>query len=226
MLIVALDPPLNVDAEKWVTQRYEALRDIVKGFKIGLPAIVKHGTNWLSKLFGVYDGLAIADLKLADIGDVMALTAAILRNVGFNAIIAHAFVGYEKGIDVLAKICEKEDIKLILVVSMSHEGSKEFIDRHIDEFIDIAERVGSWGVVAPATRPNVIQFIRSKVGSKIKIVSPGVGVQGAEPGTALCAGADYEIVGRAITYSDLGKVREIAYALLESQKKRLSLCRG
>ncbi|MEM0371359.1 MAG: orotidine-5'-phosphate decarboxylase, partial [Ignisphaera sp.] len=65
MLIVALDPPLNVDAEKWVTQRYEALRDIVKGFKIGLPAIVKHGTNWLSKLFGVYDGLAIADLKLA-----------------------------------------------------------------------------------------------------------------------------------------------------------------
>ncbi|MEM0371358.1 MAG: orotidine 5'-phosphate decarboxylase / HUMPS family protein, partial [Ignisphaera sp.] len=157
-------------------------------------------------------------------GDVMALTAAILRNVGFNAIIAHAFVGYEKGIDVLAKICEKEGIKLILVVSMSHEGSKEFIDRHIDEFIDIAERVGSWGVVAPATRPNVIQFIRSRVGSKI--VSPGVGVQGAEPGTALCAGADYEIVGRAITYSDLGKVREIAYALLESQKKRLSLCRG
>ncbi|MEM1542099.1 MAG: orotidine 5'-phosphate decarboxylase / HUMPS family protein [Ignisphaera sp.] len=226
MLIVALDPPINVGSEKWVTERYKVLRDIVKGFKIGLPAIVKYGINWLNNLFKDYDGLSIADLKLADIGDIMALTATMLRNVGFNAVIAHAFVGYEKGIEVLAKVCEKEGIKLILVVSMSHEGSKEFIDRHIDEFVDTAERVGSWGVVAPATRPNVIQYIRSKVGSKIKIISPGVGVQGAEPGAALCAGADYEIVGRAITYSDLEKVRELAHGLLESQKKRLLLCRG
>lgn len=224
MLIVALDPQPNVDIIKWASHIFENLQDVVQGFKIGLPAVIKHGIEWISTYFKMYDGLLIADLKLADIGDIMSLTARLLKYVGFNAVIAHGFVGYKQGIEDLAKICEKENLKLILVVSMSHAGSQEFIDRHIDEFINIAKIVKTWGIIAPATRPDIVRYTRSRVGSSIKILSPGVGTQGADPGDALCAGADYEIVGRAITYAK--DIRASALKILEQQKEKVLICRG
>lgn len=224
MLIVALDPPPKVDVSTWILHRYERLKDIVQGFKIGLPAIVSLGANYLAKHIKHYKGLLIADLKLADIGDIMAVTARVLSEVGFNAIIAHSFIGYTQGLETLARVCREENLKLILVISMSHEGSKEFIDKHIDEFIELAKKVESWGIVGPATRPDIIRYIRSKVGASMKILAPGIGVQGAEPGMALCAGADYEIVGRSITYAD--DLIKVAQQVIEQQRRRLSICRG
>lgn len=224
MLIVALDPPAEIDIDTWILHRYEMLRDLVQGFKIGLPAIIRYGVEYVTKYFRNFDGLLIADLKLADIGDVMALTTKWLRVAGFNAVIAHAFVGYKQGLDILTSVCKEEDIKLVLVVSMSHEGSREFIDKHLDEFLKIVEITEVWGIVAPATRLNVIKYIRSKMGSNIKILSPGVGVQGALPGDALCAGADYEIIGRTIAYAD--NVRAIALKVLAQQKEKVMKCRG
>ncbi len=224
MIIVALDPPQNVDVEKWIKIRYDELKEYVQGFKIGVPAIIRVGLEGLSKIFKDYSGLLIADLKLADIGDVMALTASIVGDYGFNAVIAHAFVGYSQAVDELSKTCEKKGLKLILVVSMSHRGSEEFIDKHLESFVEIAKRVGSWGLVAPATRPLIIKRVRELIGSEVKILSPGIGVQGAEPGTAICYGADYEIVGRAITHSE--NVKQNALKIIESQKQRVAKCRG
>ncbi|MEL9940130.1 MAG: orotidine-5'-phosphate decarboxylase [Ignisphaera sp.] len=224
MLIVALDPPNYVDVVEWIERRYNELKDIVQGFKLGLPAIIRVGVETISKIFKEYNGLLIADLKLADIGDIMALTASILKEHGFNAVIAHAFVGYKQAIDELSNVCKKEGLKLILVVSMSHKGSEEFLDRHLEGFIEVARIAGAWGLVAPATRPMIIKKVREVVDSEMKILSPGVGVQGAEPGTALCHGADYEIVGRAIAYAD--NVRQNALKILEIQRQRAAKCRG
>lgn len=224
MIIIALDPPPEENLDIWIQDRYENLKDLVYGFKIGLPAIIKHGTEHLAKHFKNYEGLLIADLKLADIGDIMSMVTKVLRLAGFNAIIAHSFTGYRQGLDILARTCRDLDLKLISVVSMSHEGSKEFIDKHLDEFIELAKLVGSWGVVAPATRPEIVRYIRSKIGSSIKILSPGIGMQGAKPGDGLCAGADFEIIGRSITHAH--NVREMALNTIYEQKRRLALCRG
>ena len=224
MLVVALDPPNYVDVVEWIERRYNELKDIVQGFKLGLPAIIRVGVETIGKIFKDYNGLLIADLKLADIGDIMALTASILKEHGFNAVIAHAFVGYKQAVDELSNVCKKEGLRLILVVSMSHKGSEEFLDRHLEGFIEVARNAGSWGLVAPATRPMIIKKVREIVGSEMKILSPGVGVQGAEPGTALCHGADYEIVGRAIAYAD--NVRQNALKILEIQRQRAAKCRG
>jgi len=224
VLIVALDPPAGTNVGEWIASRYEALKDIVQGFKLGLPAIVKHGIDSISKCFSDYEGLLIADLKLADIGDVMAEVVKWLKNLGINGVIAHGFVGYRGGVEVLARTCREAGVKLILVVSMSHEGSAEFIDKHLDGLIELAKAVDSWGVVAPATRPNVIRYVRARLGSDMVILSPGVGAQGAEPGDALCAGADYEIVGRAITRAE--NLREAALNVIRQQKEKVSKCRG
>lgn len=223
MIVIALDPPPIRTAYEWIVDRVKALDDIAQGFKVGLPAIIRLGVDGVGRIFRNYDGLLIADLKLADIGDIMALSVEILREHGFNAVIAHSFIGFSQGLDVLSIKCKELDMKLITVISMSHKGSTEYIDRHIDEFIAIAHHIKSWGVIAPATRLEVLRYIRRNLESGTKILSPGVGMQGAEPGTALCSGADYEIVGRLITYSQ--NVREAAFNVIERQKRRVIECR-
>ncbi|ADM28201.1 orotidine 5'-phosphate decarboxylase [Ignisphaera aggregans DSM 17230] len=224
-IIVALDPPLFVDPYEWIYTRYIQLRDVVEGFKVGLPAIIRLGVEKISTIFRDYNKFLIADLKLADIGDIMSLSIEILATYGFNAVIAHGFVGIEQALDIASKHCKDLGIKLILVVSMSHDGSREFIDKHLDELIDIAKKIESWGVVAPATRPEIIKRIRMRYSStELKILSPGVGVQGAEPGIALCNGADYEIIGRAITLSS--NIRESALRIKEEQSYRVRQCLG
>jgi orotidine-5'-phosphate decarboxylase len=224
MLIVALDPPQNVNVLEWIEYRYNLLKPYVQGFKIGLPAILDVGLQSIGKIFQGYAGLLIADLKLADIGDVMSFSAERAQLHGFNAVIAHAFVGYEGALDKLGKLCKEKGLKLILVISMSHKGSQEYIDRHVEEFADLAKRIDAWGLVAPATRLNVLKKIRTLIGKDVKILAPGVGVQGAEPGIAICSGADYEIIGRAITYTE--NVLESAFKVIEQQRNRVARCRG
>jgi len=51
------------------------------------------------------------------------------------------------------------------------------------------------------------------------IISPGVGAQGAPFGSAIRAGADYEIVGRAIYASQ--DPAAAAHAAVEEQRKAL-----
>ncbi|MDP8003335.1 MAG: orotidine 5'-phosphate decarboxylase / HUMPS family protein, partial [Caldisphaera sp.] len=80
-----------------------------------------------------------------------------------------------------------------------------------------------WGIVAPATRPEIITYFRKSIGRGIKILSPGIGIQGAKPGEALCHGADFEIVGRYITNAPDPK--EATKVLIYEQKRGLDQCR-
>jgi orotidine-5'-phosphate decarboxylase len=54
------------------------------------------------------------------------------------------------------------------------------------------------GFVLPATYPQLIARARKAYPSAL-IFSPGVGTQGAPFGSAISAGADFEIIGRSIT---------------------------
>jgi orotidine-5'-phosphate decarboxylase len=90
----------------------------------------------------------------------------------------------------------------IIVVEMSHPGAKEFIQPATDGLIELANELGPFGVIAPATRPERVAYIRSKLKPEIKILTPGVGAQGGSAGEVLKAGADYVIVGRSIYGSE------------------------
>lgn len=174
------------------------------GVKLGLPLLLERGPEEVKAINRVADRMGImkiADFKLADIGDVMVKSLDSIKRLGFDVAIAHAFVGVRGGLEVLVSRARDLGVKVALLVSMSHEGSKEFYDRNLREFLYIAKNLGVWGVVAPATRPHVIRESRSVLGNAFKILSPGVGVQGAEFGSAICAGADYEIVGRYVLRS-------------------------
>lgn len=222
-IIVAIDGPVLGGCQGLV-KVMDNLRDEVIGFKIGIPFIMQCGLERLAAArLRAKGSLLIADLKLADIGDIMARTVSLVKDY-VDAVIAHSFIGYRGALDEVSEKLKEWNIKLILVVSMSHEGSREFYDRNLDATIDLAKKVNPWGVVAPATRPDVISLVRRALDSDVKILAPGIGAQGARPGDALCAGADYEIVGRSITESP--DPRKAVELIALEQEEALRRCRG
>lgn len=223
-VVVALDPPPKGNPESWVKERVEVLGNLPSAFKVGLPLLLRTGVSRLKELISISDRPVIADLKLADIGEVMSYAVEAVADAGVKAVIAHAFVGRRGALDKLVQTSREVGVDLLLLVSMSHPGSTEFIDKHLNELVAEALELGVWGVVAPATRVSVIRTVREIAGSKLLIFSPGVGVQGAEPGSAICAGADYEIVGRAVTGSPNPK--EALKRIIAEQEERVRLCRS
>ena len=224
-LIVALDPPESVDGIKWCINLINKLDGVPKGFKVGLPLVVKEGIKGLKEVVSVMNTeLVIADLKLADIGYVMSLITKVVADAGVNTVIAHAFVGTEGALSELSRVCSELGIKLVLVTFMSHPGAVRVMKRVFSDLLSIVKEINAWGVVLPATMPDVVKSGREYLGPSFKILAPGVGAQGAAPGDALCAGADYEIVGRLITRAE--NPLKVALEVIKKQEERVRACRG
>lgn len=199
-ILVAIDDPL-LSLSKF-RELIINLGGMIAGFKIGVPYILGIGLSKIAEVIKEREDIYfLADLKLADIDAVMKLTVKLARDAGFHGVIAHGFIGYEGGLAGLSSYCSKLSLDLYVVTSMSHPGSLEIYDKVLNNVLDIVKRVEATGVIAPATRPNIIKYVRNYLGMNYIILSPGIGAQGAEPGSALCAGADFEIVGRTITGS-------------------------
>lgn len=217
-LIVALD---RVSYDR-ATSIVSNLCGVVTGFKVGLPFLLRYGLQSLEKLRSLCaEKMWIADLKLADIGHIMNSIVELLADK-VDAVIAHSFVGYEGALDQLKELSQKLGVRLIVVAAMSHPGSKELYDIVLGGVVKIVERVAPWGIVVPATRPKLITVLRSIFGCQLAMLAPGVGVQGARPGDAICAGADYEIVGRLIVDSD--KPLETAVHIISEQQRCKKWC--
>ena len=215
-LILALD---RVDRPEPLV---ENLCNVVSGFKIGLPLILRHGVDVACRLRRICpSALWIADLKLADIGPVMVSTVSPLLDC-VDAIIAHAIVGIDGALGELKQFLDSRGKRLILVVAMSHPGAMNLYNRLFRENLMVAKTLKVWGIVAPATSPAIVTEARRAL-PNVVIFSPGVGIQGAKPGQALCAGANYEIVGRLIVESE--NPIEAATNVLALQSEALRECR-
>ncbi|WP_297513089.1 orotidine-5'-phosphate decarboxylase [Thermococcus sp.] len=164
--------------------------------KVNWPLIIGSGLDIIPELKEETGLPVIADLKLADIPNTNRLIAGKVFEAGADYIIVHGFVGSDSVEAVM------ELGKTIIVVEMSHPGAREFIQPVTDRLIELANRLEPFGVIAPATRPERVAYIRSKLKPGIKILTPGVGAQGGKAGEVLKAGADYIIVGRSIYASD------------------------
>ncbi|MEM1904139.1 MAG: orotidine 5'-phosphate decarboxylase / HUMPS family protein [Acidilobaceae archaeon] len=194
-LIVALDPKEKTSLGSFLSV-IPRLCEEVYGLKIGLPFLVLYGIHGLSLVRNRCKARLIADFKLADVAHVMIRSIEPIAEL-VDVVIAHSFVGARGALQELKEFLDARGIDLALVISMSHLGSEEVIDESFGRIVSVAERLRPWGAVAPATRPHMIKLVKSRL-SAVKILSPGVGLQGARPGDALKAGSDYEIVGRLI----------------------------
>jgi orotidine-5'-phosphate decarboxylase len=209
-IALALDVPLPEGV-------LSELSEVVGVLKIGWPIIVELGLDRVAELVRAGSWVeVIADLKLADIYETMS---KVVSKLGFaDSFIAHSFVGVEGALGPLKRELDAKGKGLYLVLSMSHPG---WNDGFYSDLLPVVRSVSPKGVVVGATKPEMISRVRADLGS-LKIISPGVGAQGAKPGSALCRGADVEIVGRRI-YSSRDPVRE-AVLVVEEARSTLSEC--
>ncbi len=222
-LVVALDVTDREEAMRIAA----ALEGIPWAIKVNYPLVLGAGPDIIGDL--AQRVRVICDFKVADIPFTNGLIAGEAFRRGASGLIVHAFTGADSiaaCVEAAREAGEPEapggsggpgesggsggsegsggfggsggDRKIYVVTEMSHPGGEAFTQPNADALCRLAVDGGADGIIAPATRPERIRHIRGLVGD-LEILSPGVGAQGGNASSALEAGADRIIVGRAIT---------------------------
>lgn len=187
-LILALD---ETDPKKALAI-VEQVKDYIDAVKINWPLVLSAGPEMITELSKFSE--VICDFKVADIPNTVSLIVKNAVARGASGVIVHAFTGDDS---LKAAVEAAGKAKIFAVTEMSHPGGKMFTALHATEMAKLGVECGAAGFIAPATRPERIAAIRGVIGDKL-ILSPGVGAQGGSASSAIKAGADYVIVGRAI----------------------------
>ncbi len=186
-LILALDFPSG-DLDSILN----SLKNLVAGVKVGFPLSLAVGWEGISEIVRKHpEYYWIADFKLADIPDVVQHILGKFEDMKMDGAIIHLFTGHRR---------YDSRLDLIGVAGMSHPEAR-LIRENFIKLLEMADLLNVWGIVVGATRPEMIREARRRL-PNVRILSPGVGFQGARPGSALEAGADFEIVGRSILRSE------------------------
>ena len=187
-MVLALD---ETDGQK-ALRIVESVAEYIDAVKINWPLVLSEGPEMITKLSKFTD--VICDFKVADIPNTVSLIVSNAVKRGASAVIVHAFTG-DDSLKAAVEAAGSADI--YAVTEMSHPGGKMFTAKHAEEMARLGVECGAKGFIAPATRPERIAAIREIIGDRL-ILSPGVGAQGGSASSAIKAGADYVIVGRAI----------------------------
>jgi len=189
-LILALD---ITDAEK-ALEIAGRVSEHVDMIKVNYPLVLSAGIDIVAKLADLKP--VIADFKIADIPYTSSLIADIAFKNGASAVIAHGFAGSDTLKSIL-DVASNYDGEVYVVTELSSEGGKEFLTSVSNKIAELARKLGCHGIIAPATRVERVAELRKIVGD-LKVITPGVGVQGGKVEDVIKAGADYIIVGRSI----------------------------
>jgi orotidine-5'-phosphate decarboxylase len=205
-LIVALDVP----SKKEAIQLIEQLQPKVSFFKVGLQLYTAEGPEIVRAVLG--NGAKVfLDLKLHDIPNTVARAVESASKLGVQMLTIHLSGGTEMiRAAVAAKRTEMSILGVTVLTSATQHtldelGVGEQLDRHVLRLANLGVSAGIDGLVAS---PFEVKFLRTELGDKIKLVSPGVRPGWSEQGDqkrtmtprdALEAGADYLVIGRPIT---------------------------
>jgi orotidine-5'-phosphate decarboxylase len=207
-LIVALDLPTPEDAASLVA----TLGDTVSFYKIGLELAYGGGLPLAERLIG--EGKKVfLDLKLHDIPATVERAAKQVARLGATFLTVHAFPQTMRA----AKAGVGDDGPGVLGVTVmtSYDdadlesagyaiGVRDLVARRADQAVES----GIDGLILSAEE---VTAMRRRVGTKLKLVTPGIRPAGAAagdqkrvmtPAAALAAGADHLVIGRPITRAD------------------------
>ncbi|PYB69138.1 orotidine-5'-phosphate decarboxylase [Thermoplasma sp. Kam2015] len=188
-----------------------SLRNSVFAVKINWPLILAGSGSIIGEIAKITR--VICDFKVADIPNTNSLIARFARDQGAWGIISHSFIGFES---IRSVVEASGDMKVFSVVAMSHPGS-DLINGNYEKLMDISERAGVYGYIAPGNKISDLASIRKRT-EKV-IMSPGIGSQGGKASDAVKAGADLIIVGRSI-YESSDPVRAAEMINMEILKSK------
>jgi len=222
-IVVALDFPFESPKNRQALFHkaesvLEAIHPLICAVKFNhhliLPLGAFEGVQKLVEKVHEKELMAIMDCKVNDIGSTNQVIAEYYYDVGFDALIANPFIGWDEGLRPIFDVRGKRQRGVILLVYMSHRGAFEgygqtIIDpetgQKVPQYISFARKTlkyGADGAVVGATYPEKMREVHEILGKKVPIFAPGIGTQGGEIRTAVSAGARYLIVGRAITQAE------------------------
>ena len=228
-VIVALDTSSLEVAKKLLKE----LDGLITYYKIGFELFTAHG--WTAvELVKKYRGRIFLDLKLHDIPNTVAKTAAVICEHEIEMFNLHTLGGLEmmkqvrETVDKRAKSGNEKPVVLGVTILTSHTpesiskdlGISRELDAQVLHLAGLAKKAGLDGVVCS---PLEIELIRKNLGASFKIVTPGIrgpkDAKGDQKRTfsaseAIHAGADYIVIGRPITAAE--NPRQEAEAILKS----------
>jgi orotidine-5'-phosphate decarboxylase len=205
-VLLALDFP-DLDRAKSMAVR---MAHHVAGFKVGLELILAEGTHSIGEVGSV--GLPVfADVKLHDIPNTVAGASKALARWGARWVTVHGTGGGEMieaavdgfgaadGVLVVTVLTSLDDLTLVAT------GVSDDVGGQVARITSLASRSGAGGVVCP---PNEVGTAKATA-RELTVVAPGIRGLGSHhdqrlvttPKAALEAGADYLVVGRAVTAS-------------------------
>ncbi len=229
-VICALDTPHLEEALATVKQ----LKDHVAAFKIGHALTLPHGLDVIDRIKDAGATRIFLDLKFHDIPNSVALAVREAAKRGVWMMTLHISGGPAMMTAAVEEARSAgEDLRPLLVgvsvltsldqhVLTDHLGVNRTIVDHMVHLSSLAMEFDLDGVVCSAEE---VKPIREAIGSRGVIVTPGIRLPNTEThdqkrvgdaGSALSNGADYLVIGRALTGSpDVEKTLE-AFGLVTS----------
>jgi len=204
---------LDVDSRKRALALVESLHDLTGMFKIGLQLFTAEGPAVVRDIIAG-GGKVFLDLKFHDIPNTVKSAAREAARLGVSMMTIHTTGGRAMMQSVMEEVQKLETRPLVVGVTVLtslndatlHElGINASMEGQVLRMAKLAEASGLDGIVCS---PQEVQRIRAAVGPAFKIVAPGVRMAGqsaddqsrtATPREAIAAGADFIVVGRAVT---------------------------
>jgi orotidine-5'-phosphate decarboxylase len=218
-LILALDVDNAFEAIKLVRQ----LSDHVGAYKVGLELVNSAGIGIFEKLRESGASRIFYDCKLHDIPNTVAGAMRAIARHDLWMVNLHACGGSRMICDAARALADSAGeaglkppllLGVTLLTSLSEDELKDELHVRLDaeDYVTAMARLvqssGGQGVVAS---PLEIEAVRDACGDDFLIVTPGVrpaGVAAGDqrrtmtPGEAIRRGADYLVIGRAVTAAD------------------------
>lgn len=209
-VIVALDVPSAAEALALV----ERIGDGGHFYKVGLELYTREGPSIVRELKD-RGRRVFLDLKLHDIPNTVSRAVQAASALEVDLLTVHASGG--PGMLEAARDAAGDGVRLLGVTvltsltpdDISRVWGREIrsVREEVARLTELARECGLHGVVASSLEAS---WLRSHVGHEFLIVTPGIRPAGADqgdqkrvatPADAVRAGADYLVVGRAVTHA-------------------------
>jgi orotidine-5'-phosphate decarboxylase len=220
---------LDVSTRREAMDLVRSLHELAGMFKVGMELFTAEGPSVVREIVEA-GGKVFLDLKFHDIPNTVKSAAVGAARLGVSMMTVHTAGGTAMMQAVAKELVGKFGAAKPIVVgvtvltsldekALGEVGIASGMDAQVLRMARLAESSGLDGVVC-STRE--IQMIRGAVGRGFKIVSPGIRLAGqaaddqqrtATAKEAIASGADYIVVGRAVTNAP--NPREALEALIQ-----------
>jgi orotidine-5'-phosphate decarboxylase len=206
-IILAVDTREFDTARSWIG----ATRDHVGVYKLGLEFFLTFGAEGVNAIKNEFDVDIFLDLKLHDIPNTVSSAATAISAIRPRFLTVHASGGHAMIKAAVEAVPHIDITAVTILTSLSEEDLFQigFAQSAMESAVALADLAVRAGAKAIVSSPLEIEAIRSAVGEKPTIITPGVRpadlagsddqVRTMTPRQAIAAGANFVVIGRPIT---------------------------